>query len=75
MIHKYAIHYPILIGLLLVSALLLTPFTSSAEKYAYVDAQGGIKTVEAVDWMSAIAGALNIHINSGVMLLTSEEGL
>jgi len=52
-------------------ALLSMPAFSNAADYAYVDAQGEVKSVTASDWMTAIATALNIHINSGVYLLKS----
>jgi hypothetical protein len=42
---------------------------ASAASYAYVDATGEVKSVTANDWMSAIATAPNIHINSGVFIL------
>ncbi len=44
---------------------------ASAASYAYVDAQGDVKSVIANDWMTAIKVAPNIHIHSGVMLLTT----
>ena len=47
------------------------PQSASAAVFGYVDAQGEVKSVTAVDWMTAIATAPNIHINSGVMLLLS----
>lgn len=45
--------------------------SASAASYAYVDAQGDVKSVTANDWMTAIAVAPNIHIHSGVILLTT----
>jgi len=50
---------------------LAPPLFANAASYAYVDAQGEVKMVEANDWRTAIAVAPNIHINSGVFLLTS----
>lgn len=52
-------------------AMLSMPAFSNAADYAYVDAQGEVKSVTATDWMTAIATALNIHIHSGVYLLKS----
>lgn len=46
-----------------------TPLFASAESYAYVDATGEVRSVTANDWMTAIATAPNIHINSGVFTL------
>ena len=52
-------------------ALLSMPAFSHAADYAYVDAQGEVRSVTAMDWMTAIAIAPNIHIHSGVYLLKS----
>ncbi len=46
------------------------PSIASAEMYAYVDTSSEVKTVNAVDWRTAIATAQNIHRDSGVVLLT-----
>lgn len=48
---------------------IVAPSVASAAVYAYVDTAGEVKTVTAVDWMTAIATAPFIHIHSGVMLL------
>jgi hypothetical protein len=45
--------------------------SASAATYAYVAANGEVKSVVADTWMAAIATAPGIHINSGVLLLKS----
>lgn len=47
------------------------PALANAATYAYVDAQGEVKSVTANDWRTAINTAPNIHIHSGVLLLSS----
>ena len=47
------------------------PTFASAATYAYVDAQGEVKSVTANDWQTAIKIAPNIHMNSGVLLLST----
>jgi len=64
--------FKIAAAFLLVSlAVLSIPAFTNAADYAYVDATGEVKSVTASDWMTAIATAMNIHINSGVFLLKS----
>ena len=50
---------------------IVAPAMASAATYGYVDTAGEVKIVIANDWMTAIATAPGIHINSGVMLLTT----
>ena len=45
------------------------PSFANAASYAYVASTGEVKSVTAADWMTAIATAPGIHINSGVFLL------
>lgn len=49
------------------------PTMTHAATYAFVNTSGNIASVTANDWMSAIANALNIHVHSGVILLTSQN--
>ena len=64
--------YTALITLVTLSIVLLSTVTfAQAATYAYVDATGEVKSVEASNWMSAIAIAPNIHMHSGVLLLKS----
>lgn len=55
----------------IVASMMLAPMFAQAADYAYVDVQGEVKMVTASDWMTAIATAMNIHINSGVYMLKS----
>ncbi len=61
------------ITLAVTAAILFAGFATvaSAATYAYVDVNGDVKSVTAADWKTAIATAPNIHIHSGVMLLTT----
>jgi len=68
------IAYTLITGFALM-ALVTAPIFAQAANYAYVDALGEVKMVTANDWMTAIAVAPNIHINSGVFLLTSASDL
>lgn len=61
-----------LLGTLALAALVL-PGVASAAMYAYVNADGEVRTVEAPDPNTAIRTAPNIHIRSGVMLIDSAE--
>ncbi len=62
-----------LITLAVTTVILFAGFTAmaNAATYAYVDVNGDVKSVTAADWKTAIATAPNIHIHSGVMLLTT----
>lgn len=52
-------------------ALMSIPAYAGAASYAYVDASGDVRSVTAIDWMTAIRIAPNIHVHSGVLLLDS----
>lgn len=56
---------------LIAIALISVPTFAGAASYAYVASTGEVKSVTAADWMTAIAIAPGIHINSGVFLLKS----
>ena len=60
------------------AALLIAPFgiatVAHAATYAFVNQSKEVSTVNANDWMTAIATALNIDIHSGVLLLDSQNG-
>ena len=61
------------VTLAVTAAIMFASFTAmaNAATYAYVDANGDVKSVTAADWKTAIAVAPNIHKNSGVLLLTT----
>lgn len=52
---------------------LALPGLTHAATYAYVNQAGEVNAVTANDWMTAIATAVNIHIHSGVLLLTNQN--
>ena len=58
-------------GLIMAITFISLPLFASAGTYAFVDATGEVKPVVADTWQQAIAAAVNIHKNSGVMLLDS----
>ena len=61
------------ISLAVIAAIMFASFTAmaNAATYAYVDVNGDVKSVTAADWKTAIATAPNIHMHSGVLLLTT----
>lgn len=61
-----------LLGTLALAAMVL-PTAASAAMYAYVNADGEVRTVEASDPNTAIRTAPGIHPRSGVMLIDSTE--
>lgn len=68
---KTAVFSAITALIVLSIALISIPAFAQAADYAYVDAQGEVKSVTANDWMTAIATAANIAFDSGVYLLKS----
>ena len=47
--------------------------TGGADTYAYVDSTGQVRTITAQSPAAAIAGATNIHPQSGVAIVTSND--
>lgn len=60
-----------LLGTLALAAIVALPAASFAQMYAYVNADGEVRTVEANDPNTAIVTAPAIHVNSGVLELDS----
>ncbi|QQR64552.1 hypothetical protein IPH92_03235 [Candidatus Kaiserbacteria bacterium] len=59
-------------GLALLSIIAVSlPLFANAASYAYVDAQGEVRSITAPDWRTAINTAPNIHMHSGVLLLST----
>jgi len=61
------------IGALALAGVLAGPALTYAATYAYVNAMGDVRTVEATDPMTAINTAPNIHMRSGVMFIDSTD--
>lgn len=61
-----------LLGTLALAAMVL-PSVATAAMYAYVNADGEVRTVEASDPNTAIRTAPGIHPRSGVILIDSAE--
>ena len=62
------------LGMLALAALVALPTASAyAAMYAYVNAEGEVRTVEAADPNTAIRTAPGIHPRSGVILLTGSN--
>ena len=62
-----------LLGTLALAALVAFPAASFAQMFAYVNQDGEVRTVDAVDANTAIMTAPSIHPNSGVLKLDSTE--
>jgi hypothetical protein len=62
-----------LLGMLAVAALAAPTASALAATYAYVNAQGEVRTVEAADANTAINTAPGIHPRSGVILLDGND--
>lgn len=75
MLPNYALHVivPFMTFVILTFAFGVYAQKASAAMYAYVDAAGDVKSVTANDWRTAIATAPNIHMHSGVLLLTTAD--
>lgn len=58
-------------AIIIALAVVALPAIASAANYAYVDQVGNVRSITSDTWQTAIATAPNIHINSGVVLLTS----
>ena len=63
----------ILVGALALAAVVAVPGISMAADYAYVNASGEVNMVTAADANTALMTAPNIHMHSGVMLLTNGD--
>lgn len=63
----------ILTGTLALAAILAVPGLSMAADYAYVNANGEVNMVTANTATEALTTAPNIHVRSGVMLMTDAD--
>ena len=62
-----------ILGAAAASAALLIPGLAFAQDYAYVDATGAVRTVDAVSADAALMTAPNIGLHSGVMLMSADD--
>ena len=62
----------LLVGALALAALVAMPAASFAATYAFVNSDGEVRTVEASSATQALTTAPNLHVHSGVMLLTDD---
>lgn len=63
----------ILVGTLALAAIVAVPGISMAADYAYVNASGEVNMVTAADANTALMTAPNIHVRSGVMLMSADD--
>lgn len=62
-----------LLGITALGAVLAVPAFSYAAPYAFVNASGEVNMVEAASAQEALTTAPNIHMRSGVMLLSDSD--
>lgn len=64
-----------MIGAFALAALVGAPAATMAADYAYVNTNGEVSLVSAVNANAALMTAPNLHIHSGVMLLGSDKSI
>jgi hypothetical protein len=62
-----------LLGITALGAVLAIPAASFAATFAYVNTSGEVTSMEAGDANTALRTAPNIHMHSGVLLLTDND--
>jgi len=65
----------LMIGAFALAALVAAPVATMAADYAYVNTNGEVSMVSAVDANTALMTAPKLHVHSGVMLLGSDNSI
>ncbi len=63
----------IFLGALALAAVIAAPAGAFAATYAYVNTAGEVMTMEASSAEQALTSAPNLHVHSGVMIISADD--